>query len=85
VIRCEQGDRDKLQQFLADRGIQTGIHYPKIIPETTAFALFAKTGECPIAAEFSRKILSLPMFPELTDDQIEYVAHSIAEYFVSFS
>jgi dTDP-4-amino-4,6-dideoxygalactose transaminase len=81
VIRIENGSRDKLQQFLAERGIQTGIHYPTIIPETPAFSCF-KSSDFPVAKGASKKILSLPMFPELTGPQIEYVAQSISHYFI---
>jgi dTDP-4-amino-4,6-dideoxygalactose transaminase len=79
VIRIEQGSRDALQSYLAENGVQTGIHYPLPIHRTPAFAPYSTRG-CPIAERTASKILSLPMYPEMEQDQVQYVASTIVDY-----
>jgi len=80
VIESEK--RDKLQQYLKDRGIETIIHYPVPIHLQKPYRLQGyKKGMFPVTEEKSRRILSLPMFPELTEREIEYVCKSISSFF----
>jgi dTDP-4-amino-4,6-dideoxygalactose transaminase len=83
VIRIEAGDRDTLQAYLADCGVQTGIHYPAPIHRTPAFAHF-KSRECPVAERYAAQIISLPMYPEIEEHQIGYVAELINVYMQSY-
>ena len=79
VIQCER--RDQLQKFLGDRGIQTGVHYPIPIHQHEAFASWDyPKGTCPIAEELATRILSLPMFPEITDEQVDTVVNAIKKF-----
>ena len=79
VVQCEH--RDPLQKFLTERGIQTGIHYPIPIHLHKAFASWGYSeGTFPIAENLSKRILSLPMFPEITDKQINTVINAIKEF-----
>lgn len=76
--------REKLQDFLNSKDIATGLHYPLPLHLQQAYAhLGYKEGDFPVTEEVAGRLLSLPMFPELTRDQIEVVASSIKE-FVSF-
>lgn len=71
--------RDLLQQSLSEAGIQTGIHYPVPIHLQPAYArLGYKTTDLPEAERQAQRVLSLPMFPELTDEQIVRVAETCA-------
>jgi dTDP-4-amino-4,6-dideoxygalactose transaminase len=73
VVRV--AERDRLLATLAQRGIACGIHYPKPIHLQAAYAhLGLVPGSFPIAERQAEELLSLPMFPELTPDQIETVA-----------
>ena len=81
VIQVERGDRGEMAAFLAERGIQTGIHYPRTIPATPAFG--ERTGQWPAAEAAARRILSLPMHPHLTEEQVERVARGIREHMES--
>jgi dTDP-4-amino-4,6-dideoxygalactose transaminase len=73
--------RDSLKQFLQDRGVQSGIHYPTPIHMQKAYAdLGHKKGDFPNAEKTSSKILSLPMYAELPDDDIAYVCDQIREF-----
>lgn len=74
--------RDKLQKHLQDREVSTGLHYPIPLHLAKAFAhLGYRTGEFPAAEAAASQVLSLPMFPELSREQIDYVAESIREFF----
>ncbi len=71
-------ERDALQQHLSAAGVQTGIHYPVPIHLQPAYAAMGhKTGDFPEAERQAQRVLSLPMYPELTDAQIERVAEAI--------
>ena len=73
--------RDGLQQFLAEKGIATGLHYPRPLHLQKAYEqLGYKTGDFPVAEKAAARLLSLPMYPELTRDQIEYVAACIKDF-----
>ncbi len=70
--------RDALQQALNAAGVQTGIHYPIPIHLQPAYATHGHSaGDFPETERQAGRVLSLPMFPELTDAQISYVAEQI--------
>ena len=76
VIRSQ--NRDALQSHLNERGIGTAIHYPTPVHLQPFFANGKdRRGEFPIAEKICNEILSLPMFPELTEKQVELVASEI--------
>lgn len=76
VIRTAH--RDMLQGFLKEQGIETGLHYPVPLHQQKAYrALGYRTGCFPVSEKLSKEILSLPMFPSLTEEQQERVAQSI--------
>lgn len=80
VIRTSR--RDELQKFLDSKGIATGLHYPVPLHFQKVFAeLGYKQGDFPVVEKCAAQILSLPMFPELKEEQIHYVSDSIKEYF----
>ena len=77
VIEVEH--RDRVAEALRERGIATGIHYPIPIHLQPAYAeLRLGRGSFPQTERFAERILSLPMFPELTDEQIDLVAAALA-------
>lgn len=78
VIRA--ANREVLQKYLAEKGISTATHYPTPLPLLPAYKYLNQTpSDYPIASDYMDKILSLPMFPELTEEQIEYIADCIKE------
>jgi dTDP-3-amino-3,4,6-trideoxy-alpha-D-glucose transaminase len=77
VVRT--ADRDGLQAHLADRGIETLIHYPLPISRQPAFSNFAPN-ECPVADRVSNEILSLPLHPRLTDTHVDEVAAAVERF-----
>ena len=74
--------RDQLQKFLGDNGIATGLHYPVPLHLQECFRDYGyKKGDFPVTEELAEGGLSLPMFAELTDEQIEYISDKIKEFF----
>lgn len=75
-------DREGLQKFLEEKGIATGLHYPLPLHLQKAYQhLKYSKGAFPVTEKASEKLLSLPMYPELTKEQIDYIVTSIKEYF----
>lgn len=80
VVQCES--RDALAEYLSNAGIQTGIHYPTALPFLPAYHyLKHNRGDFVHTEALYARILSLPVFPEITDEQIEYVAQRIREFY----
>jgi dTDP-4-amino-4,6-dideoxygalactose transaminase len=80
VIRVK--NRDELQKYLTEQGIQTGIHYPIPIHFQRAYGfLNLSPGTFPVAEQAAKEIISLPMYPELVNEQIEYVCKKITEFY----
>jgi dTDP-4-amino-4,6-dideoxygalactose transaminase len=74
--------RDELQQFLADRGVPTIIYYPRPLHLQAVYAdLGYREGDFPVAEAVSRRILPLPMYPELTEEQVDYVVTQVRLFF----
>lgn len=82
VIRVKE--RGKLQKHLEEEGISTGVHYPIALPFMKAYEYLGhKTEDFPVAHQYQNEILSLPMYPEITDEMIEYAVASIKGFFSS--
>ena len=80
VIRT--GQRQELMEHLKSMNIQTGIHYPRALPFLTAYQYLNHTpDDFPVAYKYQDEILSLPMFPELQKEQMEYVATAVRDFF----
>lgn len=80
VIRAR--NRDELAQFLHENGVSTSIHYPTILPNLPAYDYLGHTPEdFPVASAYEKEILSLPMYPEMTEGQIQYIASKIREFY----
>jgi len=73
-------NRDRVQAALKAAGIETGIHYPIPLHEQPAYAhLRYKPRDFPVTHALAPRLLSLPMYPELTDEQIHYVADTLKQ------
>jgi len=80
VIRTHR--RDELQDWLKSKGIGTGLHYPIPLHLQRVYEYLGyKEGDFPVAEECAKQILSLPMFPELTQEEIEKVVTEIKRFF----
>jgi dTDP-4-amino-4,6-dideoxygalactose transaminase len=73
--------RDDLRQYLAEHGVSTQIHYPVPCHLQKAYAnLGLKPGLLPISETYAEQVLSLPNYPELGDDEIEYICRVINQF-----
>ena len=80
VVRLAR--RNELRDWLRGRGIETGIHYPVPLHlQESCAQLGYAAGSFPNAERFAGEILSLPMYPELTVDQVSYVCQTIQDFF----
>jgi dTDP-4-amino-4,6-dideoxygalactose transaminase len=81
VVRSQ--NRDALQTYLKERGIGTGIHYPDPVHLQPFYSNgMDRHGQFPVAEQICQEILSLPMFPDMTDEQVETVSSEIANLLV---
>ena len=78
AVRVPQ--RDALQQVLYKQGIQTGIHYPAPVHLLQAYTdLGYQQGDFPCSEQAANEVLSLPMFPEMSDEQVETVSAAMRD------
>lgn len=79
VVECDQ--RDAMQAYLEDQGIITLIHYPVPVHLQPAYAdLEYVLGDLPVTETVASRILSLPLYPELTEDELDTVATAIRSF-----
>jgi len=77
----EHDNRDALREKLASKGIQTAIHYPHALPTMPCYAEWnaGATTEFPVATAMANRIVSLPMFPELTQAERDHVVQNLLQ------
>jgi dTDP-4-amino-4,6-dideoxygalactose transaminase len=79
VIRVAQ--RDALMAYLKEQGISCGIHYPVPLHLQPAYASYGfRKGQFPISEKLCSEILSIPLYPELTEKQLQYVVNHIKKF-----
>jgi dTDP-4-amino-4,6-dideoxygalactose transaminase len=79
VVRHPQ--RDRLREHLEKKGIGTALHYPVPLHLQKCFtSLGYQAGDFPVAERAAADCLSLPIFPELTEEQVAHVAATICEF-----
>ena len=83
VIECER--RDELLKHLRSKGVGASLHYPLAVHQHAAYANRIKGGdELPMTEQFYQKNLTLPMFPELSEEQVEHIISSVTSWFASY-
>ncbi len=79
VVRTPQ--RDALKAYLAERGIGTDVHYPKPVHLQAPYAQYGDgPGSLPATEQLAVEILSLPIYPELSPDDVDYVCQTLRTY-----
>jgi UDP-2-acetamido-2-deoxy-ribo-hexuluronate aminotransferase len=74
--------RDKLQQYLKERGIPSMVYYPGVIHLQEAYRFLGyKKGDFPVSEQLAETVLSLPMHTELKEEQLEFITDSVKEFF----
>ena len=74
------GERDALRKYLKERNIETGIHYPKSLPELEAYNYAYFENSTPISNSLSKQILSLPIGEHLTLEEVNEVSSAIKDF-----
>jgi dTDP-4-amino-4,6-dideoxygalactose transaminase len=75
-------NRERLRSFLAEKGIETNIHYPTPVHLLPAFShLTYKNNDFPVAERLSKRILSLPFHPYLTKKQVTYIVRALKSFY----
>lgn len=75
---CRHPRRDALTEALRERGVGTGLHYPRPLHRQPVYAsLGYAEGSLPVAEAAAREVFSLPMFPELSDAEVAYVIETV--------
>ena len=76
------GLRDELAKYLNEHEIATGLHYPIPLHLQPCFEhLGYKQGDMPVTEDIASNGISLPMFPEITEEQVKYVSEKIIDFF----
>jgi len=80
VIRCAR--RDELRAFLAESAVGTEVYYPLPLHLQPALASYGhKAGDFPVSEQLAKEVLALPIFAELTEEEITTVAGLIREFY----
>lgn len=74
--------RQKLIKYLSNKDIQTSIYYPRALHEQKAFSALKTVVDCKNAIDLSKCVLSIPIYPYMTDDEVLYVGEAIRSFFV---
>lgn len=75
-------DRDKLKHYLKSKGIETKIHYKTTLAELPISRHMVKPDMMSVSMMLIQGVLSLPIYPELTDSEVEFVAHTTKKFYV---
>lgn len=75
-------NRDGLAEFLKSKGVATSIYYPKPLHLQKCFEYLGyKEGQFPVTEKMCKQILALPIYPELTNEEVEYICECIKEFY----
>ena len=81
VVRVPARRRESLQKILHDEGIPTMVHYPKPVHQQPPYREFAKASRLPVTERITKEILTLPLFPEMKNDEIDRVCETIRRFY----
>jgi len=80
AFRCEQ--KDEMGNFLASKGVGSAAFYPVPLHLQKAFEYLGyKEGDLPVAEKLTKQTVCLPIFPELTKEELQYIVKNIKEFF----
>ena len=77
TIRVEKGNRDDWIDILTEKGIGTGVHYPIPLYNQPIYKKLGFTGSCPNAETAAKGVISLPVHPSLTNEDLDLVIEAV--------
>jgi dTDP-4-amino-4,6-dideoxygalactose transaminase len=80
VVEVLKGSRDAFMAALKEKGVSTGVHYPDPLHRTPALSV-QEYGPFPVAEGYASRIVSLPMYPGMTEEQVAFVVATIRHFF----
>jgi dTDP-4-amino-4,6-dideoxygalactose transaminase len=81
TIRVKNGKRQELKDFLEQKGIPSIVYYPLPLHMQEAYRYLGhKEGDFPVTEKLCREVISLPMYPELDQEQLDYITNSVLEF-----
>ena len=84
VFQIKAENRDGLAAYLKENGVGTCVYYPVPLHLQKCFAYLGyKEGDFPVAEKLCREALALPIYPEITEDEVSYVCEKIREFYRS--
>ncbi|NYT02697.1 MAG: DegT/DnrJ/EryC1/StrS family aminotransferase [Methanosarcinales archaeon] len=82
VVRVEDDfpiTREELMAYLQSRGVGSAVHYPRPVYSQPVYRDLGLEGSCPVAEDVSRRVMSLPVYPSLNDQELRYIARAVNE------
>lgn len=76
IYAIRSSNREDLKKYLQEKGISTEVHYPKVIHKGNAYKEFA-TEKLPVSERLQHEVLSIPIFPSLTNEEVDYVVDTL--------
>ncbi|HLY21794.1 MAG TPA: DegT/DnrJ/EryC1/StrS family aminotransferase, partial [bacterium] len=82
-VRVRAGERAALRRYLAEHGVRTQVHYPTPIHLDTPYRalLGMREGALPVSERLAREIMTLPLYPQMTEDDVAYVVDHLHSFF----
>lgn len=82
VFQLKAENRDELAAYLKEKGVGTSVYYPVPLHLQKCFDYLGyKKGDFPVAEKLCEQVLALPIFPEITEDEVSYVCETIKEFY----
>ena len=80
VVRVKK--REEIMDYLKQNGVSVGVHYPFALPNLNAYKYMGlKPNDFPVSSKFQGEIMSLPMYPELREEQIDYIVGVVSDFY----
>lgn len=74
-------EREAFQKFLQENGIPTAVHYPRTMPDQPAYEKIGRTHDISVSRKMANVVVSLPLYPDMTDEQQDYVITTVMQFF----
>ncbi len=77
----QMAKREEFQKFMQTNGVPTAVHYPRTMPDQPAYTELGRTMNIEVSRKMAETVVSLPLYPDMTDDQQDYVIEQTIKFF----